>query len=82
MGKSIPSFQTGPDEFKNVEKTGLAEVHQGETVGRFSTKTLEAKMDKLIAIVETMSPLPNAATLDDLITINTKMNQNISDLAI
>jgi hypothetical protein len=29
-----------------------------------------------------MSPLPNAATLDDLITINTKMNQNISDLAI
>ena len=54
VGAMLPSFQTGPGEAKTVAETGVAEVHQGETIGRFSTKKLEDKMDQLIAMNKRM----------------------------
>jgi|21_taG_2_1085346.scaffolds.fasta_scaffold10069_2 hypothetical protein len=55
VGAMLPSFQTGPGEAKTVAETGPAVVHQGETIGRFSTKALEKKLDALIDINTTMN---------------------------
>jgi hypothetical protein len=50
LGGAIPSAQTGPGEAKTVAETGVATIHQGESIGRFSTKKLEDKFDQLIAM--------------------------------
>ena len=48
---AAPSFQTGDNEGKMVAGSGFAQLHQGETVGRFSTDKMEHQNDRIISLL-------------------------------
>ena len=51
IAAAAPSFQTGENEGKMVAGSGFAQLHQGETVGRFSTDKMEHQNERIISLL-------------------------------